>query len=92
MARVDSDKFLASLEDLGEAEVRKRLAAGQTWEKPKADLAAEWLRQQHQERSDRSNLEQARIARSAKNAAWAAAIAAMIAAISAIVSVAISFS
>ncbi len=86
------EQFFRELTDLGESEVRTRIATKRYGpHSAKMALAGQWLQEQERDRASDSNLEQMRIARSAKNAAWAAAIAAVIAAISAIISIVISF-
>ena len=87
----DLERRWKQFEELGEAEVRKRLAAG-IYGEPNLHAAREWLDYKEQQRqldadADRrsSSADERRIARSAKNAAWIAAIAAIIAAIFAII-------
>jgi hypothetical protein len=92
------DSFFAELEQLGEDEVRARVASGiYSSISPKKGLAEDWLLRKRQSREaeaerrrDASNSEQMCIARSAKNAAWTAATAAIIAAICAVVAIVIA--
>jgi len=77
---MDTDKFRATLDELGEPDVRHRLKMNY-WLRgsPQTALAEEWVRHKEEARSDASNSESLKIARSAKNAAWVAAISAIIA-------------
>ncbi len=78
----EDDDFIAQLEALGEAEVRRLLAKGVYGTTGhKRPMVEAWLESKVQSRNDVANLEIRRIARSAKNAAWTAAIAAIISAI-----------
>src|SRR4051794_40231020 len=92
-ATITKEEFWATLEKLGEEEVRNRLAIGDYGDSGwRRGLVKEWLRRKDQERSEATNLALRRAARSANTAAWIAAIAAIIAAICAIVSIAPAFS
>jgi hypothetical protein len=78
----DKNEQFALFENLGEKEVRERIAA-RIWNEERVSLANEWLRQQDQAKSDEearkiatSREEELSIARDAKDAAWAAARAA----------------
>ena len=72
-----AEHFYATLEELGEAKVRERLATG-AWGKlgPKVELANVWVDEKDRARASASESEQIEIARSAKEAAWVAAEAA----------------
>jgi hypothetical protein len=93
----DEAAIVIELEELGEAEVRRRLNSNLfslVYDEP----ARRWIdaidlasAEESERRKNASVEEQIRIARSAKNAAWTAAIAAIIAAIIAIVGAFISY-
>jgi len=85
----EGDGFLGSLEALGEAEVRNRLAKGEYGTVGhKRPMVEAWLDAKAHSRIEASSRESNRTARSAKNAAWIAAIAAIIAAICAVITLA----
>ncbi|HEY7301598.1 MAG TPA: hypothetical protein VH684_27215 [Xanthobacteraceae bacterium] len=92
------EEFWAELDEIGEDEVRVRLATKYYSDvNERGPLAREWLQRRELSRAaeversrEASSLEHMRIARSAKNAAWTAAIAAMIAAMFAAVAIVIS--
>lgn len=88
---VTKGEFWATLKELGESEVRTRIASQRygpsSWQRA---LAEQWLAEMESARAEASRSEQIRIARSAKNAAWAAATAAIIAAICATIAIVVN--
>ncbi len=72
----DPDEFFAELEEIGEDEVRTRLATQRIYGSDKRPLVEEWLRQRESSRKEAFNREQAEIARDAAAATWEAARAA----------------
>lgn len=85
-------RFWATLEALGEPDVRHKLRMG-FWLKgsPNTAYAEEWIRSKDDARTEASSSANLRVARSAKNAAWLAAAMAIVAAIVAIVSAVIAY-
>jgi hypothetical protein len=91
MARKTANDFWPKLEQLGEEEVRKRVADG-VWDPNDYPVIAEWLRRQEENRKrnekEREETRQNKalsVTSSGRTAAWVAAIAAAIAAIVSII-------
>ena len=83
---VDVDSFFHSLDNLGEKEVREKLAL-RAYGSDKANLAHEWLRRKEEDRIREATSRAEASASSANKAAWIAAIAAVVAAIAMIISI-----
>ena len=73
MSQTDPKELYDKLEELGEEEVRNRLASNAVYGGDKKDLVAEWLRRKAQERDGAVEREQIEIARSTASSARDAA-------------------
>lgn len=79
---IDAEELIRRLEEVGENEVRKRLASN-IYGPEKKPIVEEWLKSKERKREQERFGETLLIARSAKHAAWVAAIAAVISALAA---------
>lgn len=87
-----SDDLTATLNELSEAQVRMKLAAGEYGAKgTRFETVTHWLEAKRYEREDLFKAEQSRIARSARTTAIIALIVATASAISTIVSMIFTF-